>query len=93
MCDGYNDWKNINKIIEIHVKKSERILAISTYYIKRTQNTNKINIELEKQIIETRDCWKNVLKRLIETIIFLSERGLPFRGSDDNIGSKIMEII
>lgn len=42
MCDGYNDWKN----------------------------TNKINIELEKQIIETRDYWKNVLKRLIETIIF-----------------------
>lgn len=74
MCDGYNDWKNINKIIEIHVKKSEHISAISTY-IKRTQNTNKINIELEKQIIETCDYWKNVLKQLIETILFLSERG------------------
>jgi len=69
MCDGYNDWKNINTIIEIHVKKRELILAISTY-IKKSQNTNKINIVLEKQIIETRDYWKNVLKRLIETIIF-----------------------
>ena len=34
-----------------------------------------------------RDYWRAVLERVAETIRFLSERGLAFRGSDEVIGS------
>ena len=32
--------------------------------------------------------WRVVLERVVEVIKFLAERGLPFRGQDEIIGSK-----
>lgn len=49
-------------------------------YLNRTKLSGRIDSELEKQLTETRDYWKNVLRLIIETILFLSGRGLPFRG-------------
>ncbi|XP_015363711.1 PREDICTED: zinc finger MYM-type protein 1-like [Diuraphis noxia] len=56
-------------------------------YLNRTKLSGRIDSKLEKQLTETRDYWKNVLRRIIETILFLSGRGLPFRGSDEHFGS------
>ncbi|VVC25098.1 Domain of unknown function DUF4371 [Cinara cedri] len=86
MCDGYDDWRNIQKFLENHAKKEYHVLAISMY-LNRTKLSGRIDSELEKQLTETRDYWKNVLRRIIETILFLSGRGLPFRGSDEHFGS------
>lgn len=57
-------------------------------YLNRKRLSGKIASDLQKELSETRNYWKNVLKRLIETILFLSEHGLPFRGSDEHFGSK-----
>ena len=43
--------------------------------------------ELVKQTNAERDYWRAVLERIVETIRYLSERGLPFRGSNEIIGS------
>ncbi|KAL4153153.1 hypothetical protein QTP88_000986 [Uroleucon formosanum] len=86
MCDGYDDWRNVQKFLENHAKKGYHVLAISMY-LNRTKLSGRIDSELEKQLTETRDYWKNVLRRIIETILFLSGRGLPFRGSDEHFGS------
>jgi len=57
-------------------------------YLNSTKLSGKIGCKLQKELSKTRNYWKNVLKRLIETISFLSERGLPFKGSDEHFGSK-----
>ena len=31
--------------------------------------------------------WRKVLERVVEVIKFLAERGLPFRGSNETVGS------
>jgi len=33
------------------------------------------------------DYWRNVLRRVVSVVKFLSSRGLPFRGRDEKIGS------
>ncbi|XP_071578391.1 zinc finger MYM-type protein 1-like [Temnothorax nylanderi] len=85
-CDGFNDWKNSN-VIASHAKGPQHILAIANYQAYRNIDS-RIDHQLESQYLEERDYWRNILKRVIETIIFIAERGLAFRGSDDNVGSK-----
>ena len=43
---------------------------------------------LDSQILQNRDHWRTILKRLIHVVFFLSERGLPFRGDSCRIGDK-----
>ena len=47
----------------------------------------RVDAELVKQTNAERDYWRAVLERIVETIRYLSERGLPFRGSNEIIGS------
>ena len=40
-----------------------------------------------KIFLAERTIWRNVLERLIDIVIFLGERNLAFRGSDETLGS------
>ena len=46
-----------------------------------------VDAELVRQANAERDYWHVVLERVAETICFLSEHALAFRGSDELIGS------
>lgn len=53
-------------------------------------------MQMENHFGEARAYWKNVLRHVVETIVFLAERGLPFCGSDETVGSKhngVLELI
>ena len=85
-CTGFNDWKN-SVYVSQHAKCIQHITAVNKFH-SRCNIFERIDIQLESQFLETRDYWKKVLERVIETIIFISERGLAFRGSDEIVGSK-----
>lgn len=85
-CTGFNDWKNPVYISQ-HAKSTQHITAVGVFHSRRNIS-ERIDAQLESQFLETRDYWQNVLKRVIETIVFISERGLAFRGSDEKVGSK-----
>ena len=46
-----------------------------------------VDAELVRQANAKRNYWRAVLEQITETICYLSEHGLPFRGSDEVIGS------
>ena len=46
-----------------------------------------IDAELVRQVNADCEYWREVLKRIAETVCYVSERSLPFRGSDEVIGS------
>ena len=48
----------------------------------------RVDSELVRQANNVCDYWRAVLERVTETIRFMSERGLSFRGSDEVIGSR-----
>lgn len=49
---------------------------------------SRIDHEIGDQISAQTMYWTSVLERIVEVIKYLSERGLPFRGHDEIIGSK-----
>ena len=55
--------------------------------LQRSDAGCHVDLELVRQAGEERNYWRAVLERITETIRYLSERGLPFRGSDEIVGS------
>lgn len=43
--------------------------------------------KLVQQLEEEKRYWREVLRRVVAVIQFLAERGLPFRGDDEILGS------
>jgi hypothetical protein len=84
--EGFNDWKNAgNSILRHEESSSHRQHLVSM--LARKDKSGRVDAELVKQIEAEREYWQTVLQRVVETIRFLAERGLAFRGSDETIGS------
>nr|XP_042706119.1 zinc finger MYM-type protein 1-like [Chrysemys picta bellii] len=85
-CKGFSDLKSTAYIIN-HAMSEQHTLSVSSYHAQKKVN-DRINIQMENQFFEVRAYWKNVLTCVVEAIVFLAEHGLPFRGSDETVGSK-----
>lgn len=82
---GFSDWRHSTARVEEHeVSQSHRKAVM--LWLARTQ-ARGIDCELLQQCKEEESYWREVLKRVVEVIRFLSERGLSFRGSDETFGS------
>ena len=42
---------------------------------------------VEREIVTETERWRNILKRILDVILFLAERGLAFRGDEEKLGS------
>jgi hypothetical protein len=83
---GFNDWRNAGERISSHEISQGHIRAVMDV-AKRRNLTCRIDKALQKELEEQTDYWMNVLRRLISVITFLAERGLAFRGEDEDVGS------
>jgi len=83
---GFSDWK----LAEDRAGEHEGTIGHRTSIIawsSRSSAARRIDCELVKQLESERKYWRDVLIRVVETIKFLSERGLAFRGDDETFGS------
>lgn len=87
MKEGYNDWKNISKILTDHERSQEHVKSMC-FYNKRRGTIGRIDTELCKQLVSEENYWRNVLKRVVATVKLLGSLGLAFRGSNESIGSE-----
>lgn len=83
---GCNDWKHINKIVLTHEKSPAHTKSMMSY-LARSQTVGRIDTELLSQYQKEVDYWRNVLKRIVAVVKFLSSRGLSFRGDNEILGS------
>ena len=83
---GYKDWKHASNKIPCHEKSALHLEAM-IQLLQRSDAGCRVDVELVNQANAERDYWRTVLQRIVETIRYLSERGLPFRGSNEIIGS------
>lgn len=83
---GYKDWKRASQSIPRHETSAVHREAMIKL-LQRSDAGCRVDAELVRQVNAEREYWRGVLKRIAETIRYLSERGLPFRGSDEVIGS------
>jgi len=86
VTEGFNDWKNAISRFSYHENSKEHRDAIIN--LKHRGNVSeRIDYSLIKQLDTEIEYWRNVLKRVVETIKSLASRGLPFRGHDSCFGS------
>ena len=83
---GYSDWKRASQSIPRHERSAAHRNAV-IQLLQRSDAGCRVDSELVRQASEDRDYWRAVLELITETIRYLSERGLPFRGSNEIVGS------
>ena len=82
---GFNDWKHPNLISQHESSANHRSSLLALFSRQAVSGT--VDASLERQYLDTRNYWRNVLQRLVSVVSLLAERGLAFRGSDDLVGS------
>ena len=82
---GYSDWKHSVEQVEMHEAGQSHRNARLTW-LARTQVLG-IDAELLDQFRDEASYWREVLRRIVAVIMFLSERGLAFRGDNEILGS------
>lgn len=82
----FSDWKH-EHLIQTH-ETSTSHYAAARIFAKRTSGADAVCSRIAKQINDETNYWKNILKRVLSVIRFLTSRGLPFRGNSNHIGNK-----
>ena len=82
---GFNDWKHPERL-RGHDTNDEHFKCVMTF-ITRQQTVGRVDSQLANDIIREEEYWRQVLKRVVAVVQFISERGLAFRGDDETIGS------
>ena len=80
--DGFSDWKHCHVRVSEHENSDYHKTAVTTW-ISRANSAGRIDREIVKQVDTERVYWRNVLQRVIETVKFIAERGLAYRGDDE----------
>jgi len=83
---GFNDWKNIHARVQNHENSMEHRKNMVTLLARLNPNIG-INKQIINQVENETKYWREVLRRVVAVIKFLCERGLSFRGDEEQFGS------
>lgn len=84
-CNGFNDWKHSNRIVEHEQSKAHKINL--TTFCKRKSAKDCIDSKMIEQHKNEQRYWIQILHRICDVIKFLASRGLAFRGENQHFGS------
>lgn len=82
---GFSDWRHPERISD-HEKSANHRHSMLTL-LHRTKNVGTVDASLRRQRDAEGKYWKDVFRRIVAVIKFLSEKGLPFRGNDEHLCS------
>ena len=88
-CSGINTWEGFSKKLKDHENGISHQECCTQWMLLAEGIRNSSTIDKREMNIffNERRFWRNVLERLIDIALFLSERNLAFRGSEEVLGS------
>lgn len=81
---GFDSWSTMNRL-EQHEQSSEHRCALTTYST-RLSKVKTLDKTISEEADKERHYWREVLKRVVSTVKFLTSRGLSLRGSSETFG-------
>lgn len=87
---GTNVWEGLTKKLHEHEVGKSHQKCLDDWVTLRKGISRKQTIDDHELSIfqKERNFWREVLERLIDIVIFLSERNMAFRGSEEILGSQ-----
>lgn len=88
--DGINDWKNISNSLKTHEQSHSHCESLKDWLELKTRVLSFQTIDKEHLAIieKEKKYWRNVLKRIICAVQFLSKHNDAFRGSSNKVNTK-----
>ncbi|KAE9542493.1 hypothetical protein AGLY_003354 [Aphis glycines] len=86
---GFTDWKKCYNKVSEHEKSLTHVQSVKSWHLRMINSSQcGIDKEMKKEIINYLSYWKNVLHRVVETLKFITSRGLALRGTNEHFGSE-----
>ena len=85
-----NTWEGISKKLKDHENSTFHKKCFSQWMLlkERIREQSTIDIQEMQLFLNEASFWRNVLERLIDIVIFLSEKNFAFRGSNEILRSR-----
>ncbi|GFY48926.1 zinc finger MYM-type protein 1 [Trichonephila inaurata madagascariensis] len=85
LATGCNDWKNSFVLASQHDRSDDNTANVLIFSLRKGINT--VQNAIQNQYDKKAKCWQALLTRVVSVVKFLSTRGLPFRGDDQQLES------
>lgn len=85
---GFKDWKNLNRINDHENCASHRDAYLQwKCFEKNIKCGGLIDDSLQKAILTEKEKWRNILRVVLDVILFCAKNNLPLRGTKEHVGS------
>lgn len=84
--NGFSDWRNVSKRLSSHENSPFHRESVYSFS-QRSAIIGRIDCSLVEQHKAEGNYWKQVLYRVVAVVKFISQRGLPFFGTNETFGS------
>lgn len=84
--EGFCDWKHAAERLNSHETSSTHLNSQASFKNLKKER-DLLDMQLTKQIQDSTEYWRQVLRRVVNVIVHLGSRSLAFRGSDEILGS------
>ncbi|XP_013614845.1 PREDICTED: uncharacterized protein LOC106321072 [Brassica oleracea var. oleracea] len=84
---GYNDWRNLSKMLKEHEKSHKHIICM-TQWIElevRLKTNQTIDKHIQEEVNKEKQYWRDVLLRIVALVKGLAKQNMAFRGRSDKI--------
>ncbi|XP_066344150.1 uncharacterized protein [Miscanthus floridulus] len=82
--DGVRDWKHLSEKLKQHENSVEHLTNMNTWndlQIRLSKNKT-IEDEMQRGNVKEKECWRQVLVRIVSAVKFLAKQNLAFRGTN-----------
>lgn len=87
---GFSDFNHSLRGVTKHESSSSHIASVSQWlkYLKAERTNSSVQSLVARQIQKNTNEWKQILKGVLDCVLYLATNNLAFRGQTDNIQSE-----
>ncbi|XP_065862285.1 uncharacterized protein [Euphorbia lathyris] len=85
--DRHNDWKHVVERLRQHENSIEHMASMNTWNELRVRLDKSVTIDknLQQEVMKEKECWRQVLVRILSIVKCLAKHNMTFKGSNEKL--------